>query len=301
MDRALRYFSIITAFILLDVVIMGSTVTNTGSANGCGANWPLCYGHVIPTSANAQTWIEFSHRAVSGLAGILVLIQAIWIIIRMRKVKETTFLAISSVIFIIMQALLGAAAVLWGQSSVVLALHFGISLLSFASVLLITVLVYEHTLHEKRIVPKISNGFLWNTILLSIYTYIVIYSGAFVRHTDSSLGCTDFPLCNGHVIPDLYSRAGIQYIHRTLAMLILVWLIITLIVTMKKYRNQRMISINVLLSLIFVILQAIAGVFVIYSRMALTFLLLHSLFVTCYFGVLMLLLMYVLRKNEKSV
>lgn len=301
MDRALRYFSVLTAFILLDVILMGSTVTNTGSANGCGANWPLCYGHVIPTTANAQTWIEFSHRAVSGLAGILVLIQAIWIWIRMRQVKETIFLSITSVLFIIFQALLGAAAVLWGQSSVVLALHFGISLISFASVLLITVLIFEHTLYKKRIIPNISKGFSWNYILLSIYTYIVIYSGAFVRHTGSSLGCKDFPFCNGHIMPNLYSRAGIQYIHRTLAMLILVWLIINLYVVIKKYRNQGLISINTLLALIFVILQAISGVFVIYSRMALTFLLLHSLFVTCYFGVLMISLMYILRQNEKSI
>lgn len=301
MDRILRYLSVLTAFIVLDVVLMGAVVTNTGSADGCGATWPLCYGEVIPLAAKSHTWIEFSHRAVSGLAGILVVIQAVWIWIRLKNVKESRFLSITSVFFIVLQALLGAAAVIWSQSSVVLALHFGISLLSFASVLLITIIVFEQTLYKTRIVPKVSKALTWNYIALSIYSYIVIYSGAFVRHTDSSLGCVDFPLCNGHLIPNLYSRAGIQYIHRTLALLILVWLIITLAVTLKKYKNQGVILINTLIALIFIVLQAISGVLVIYSRMGLSFLLLHSLFVTCYFGILMVLLLFLLRRKEDRI
>ncbi len=301
MDRILRYLSVIAAFIVLDVVMMGAVVTNTGSADGCGATWPLCYGEVLPLAAKSHTLIEFSHRAVAGLAGIVVIIQAVWIWIRLKKVKEARFLAITSVFFIILQALLGAAAVIWSQSSIVLALHFGISLLSFTSVLLIAIIVFEETLFKTRIVPKVSKGLTWNYIALSIYSYIVIYSGAFVRHTDSSLGCTDFPLCNGHLVPDLYSRAGIQYIHRTLAMLILVWLIINLVITLIRYKSQGVILTNTLIALIFVVLQAISGILVIYSRMALSFVLLHSLFVTCYFGILMVLLLFLLRRKEGSI
>ena len=45
--------------------------------------------------------------------------------------------------FLVLQALIGAAQVLWGQGDFILALHFGISLISFASVLLLTLIVFE--------------------------------------------------------------------------------------------------------------------------------------------------------------
>ncbi|GGL44969.1 COX15/CtaA family protein [Sporolactobacillus putidus] len=299
-DRYLRIVSIAGVLSVLIVVLMGALVTNTGSAYGCGNNWPLCNGQVIPTADKQQTWIEFSHRIVSGIASILTVIQAIWIWIQLKKVKEIRFLAIASVFFIFLQAFLGAAAVVWGQSSPVLALHFGVSLLSFASMLLIAFIVFEETLpRAHRIVPPIHRGMRWNFILLSVYSYILIYSGAFVRHTESTLGCTDFPLCNGRLFPEpLVSKAGIQYLHRVLAFIILVWLIITLIVCLKRYKNIPSLSIVLFISLIFIFLQSVSGIIIIKSNMALYSLILHALFVTCFFGLLMILLMLGLRKTN---
>ncbi|MBM7644224.1 cytochrome c oxidase assembly protein subunit 15 [Scopulibacillus daqui] len=299
-ERLIRWLSILTSLVLLMVVMQGALVTNTGSQDGCGSSWPLCYGQVIPQNAQKQTIIELSHRAVSGLAAILVVIQAIWIWIKFPKVKETKFLAIVSVFFLVLQALLGAGAVIWNQSSLVLALHFGISLISFASVLLITILVFEETWWHKRTIPAIGKGMLVNVVLLCIYSYIVIYSGAFVRHTDSSMGCLDFPLCNGTLIPDLYSRAGIQFIHRLLAGALVVWVFITLVISIVRYKHSPSILIGFLLSLIFILCQAISGILVVLTRMQLTFLLLHSFFITCFFAVLTILLMFVLRRKEKQ-
>lgn len=301
-DRRLKVFSIVTALSVLLVVLMGALVTNTGSRYGCGTDFPLCRGAVIPDGGDHKTWIEYSHRFVSGIAGILVVVQAIWIWIRMKKVPESRFLAIASVFFIVLQAALGAGAVVWGQSSVVLAMHFGISLLSFSSLLLIAFIVFEET-HPgaERIHPDIRPGMRWNIILMSIYSYLLIYSGAFVRHTESSLGCTDFPLCNGSVFPEtLISKAGIQYIHRVLALVLLIWLIATLVVCQKRYSQTPSLAKVMLFALIFTVLQAISGIFVVLSEMALIFLLLHALFVTCFFGLLMILLMLSLRKGPSE-
>ena len=64
---------------------------------------------------------------------------------------------------------------------------------------------------------------------ITIYTYIVVYIGAFVRHTDSSGGCVGWPLCNGEFIPELTGATGIAFIHRVAAMLVfllIVWITI---------------------------------------------------------------------------
>lgn len=50
----------------------------------------------------------------------------------------------------------------------------------------------------------------------AIGTYLLIVMGAVVRVTGSGLGCPDWPLCHGRLIPPLETTAIIEYTHRLL-------------------------------------------------------------------------------------
>ena len=115
---------------------------------------------------------------------------------KIGHIRETKFLAVMSVVFLILQALLGAAAVVFGSSALIMALHFGISLISFASVLLLTLLVFEADSKQKSESFYIGKTMQFHMIGIIIYTYVVVYTGAYVRHTSSSLACLDFPMCS---------------------------------------------------------------------------------------------------------
>src|SRR2546430_3840333 len=65
------WLGVIAAAGMLVVLVMGARVTDTGSAQGCGRDWPLCNGKVIPDFTIAAA-IEFSHRAVTGVEGVLI-------------------------------------------------------------------------------------------------------------------------------------------------------------------------------------------------------------------------------------
>src|SRR5215467_1333830 len=77
---------------MLLVLVMGAAVTNTGSAEGCGRSWPLCNGQFIPEFTVA-TAIEYSHRAVSGIEGMLILALAVVMLARWRTDREVVMLA----------------------------------------------------------------------------------------------------------------------------------------------------------------------------------------------------------------
>src|SRR5699024_12729129 len=105
-------------------------------------------------------------------------------------------LSFLSVFFLILQGLIGAAAVVWGQSDFVLALHFGISLISFAAVFLLTLLIFEVDKKFDATSLHIKPNHRKEIYALTIYTIIVDYIRALVRFVSSNLVCRICPFCS---------------------------------------------------------------------------------------------------------
>lgn len=95
------------------VIIWGTYVRATGSGAACGAHWPLCNGEVIPLAPQTATLIEFSHRLMSGLALIVVIILIVSAFRAYPKKHLARVGATLSLILIISEALVGAGLVLF--------------------------------------------------------------------------------------------------------------------------------------------------------------------------------------------
>lgn len=95
------------------VVLWGAYVRATGAGAGCGDHWPTCNGQVIPLEGSVKTFVEFSHRATSGVALILIAILLIWAWRAYPKAHRVRTGAVLSAVFIISEALLGAGLVLF--------------------------------------------------------------------------------------------------------------------------------------------------------------------------------------------
>lgn len=91
------------------VILWGAWVRISHSGDGCGDHWPLCDGEFIPDFTDKKTWVEFSHRMMSGLYGLIV----IYIFFKFRKnasalLRKLNWLLLT---FMTSEALLGAALV----------------------------------------------------------------------------------------------------------------------------------------------------------------------------------------------
>ena len=287
MRRSLKWLAVATTIAMIFILLGGALVTKTGSGMGCGRSWPLCNGKFLPSEITPELIIELAHRLVSGVGGIMVLVLSIWSWKAIGHIRETKFLSLLSFFFLLLQGLIGAAAVKWGQSSFVLALHFGISLVSFAAVFLLTLLIFEIDKKfnaEKLYIDK-RMGF--HIIGVSIYSYLVIYTGALVRHMKASLVCRDWPLCLNDA-PSLPTNIyeWVQMGHRAAAALIFIWIAYIFYLAVRHYKDQKVLYWGWMISFILVSLQVIAGAFIIFSRLNLYIALLHAFFITCLFGVL---------------
>lgn len=113
MNHKLARFAWFALFYNVVVILWGAYVRATGSGAGCGAHWPLCDGKIIPQDPGTAMMIEFSHRVSSGLALVVVIILFLWVRRAVAPGMPARRAAAASLVFIIVEALLGAALVLF--------------------------------------------------------------------------------------------------------------------------------------------------------------------------------------------
>ncbi|MBP1992025.1 cytochrome c oxidase assembly protein subunit 15 [Paenibacillus eucommiae] len=308
--KQLANWSAIGMFLIL---IMGALVTKTDSGRGCGDDWPLCNGKFIP-AYTISSFIEYSHRLVVGVVTLL-LMATIILVFRYVKRKDAKLFVTGAVLFTIIQAIMGAMAVNSPQSATILALHFGLSLLAFACTLLLALVFTKwggyaspyglEAISEKKLPLSFGNlkstaqpvksgsitgGFrimVWGT---AVFCYVVVYLGAFVRHSESSGGCAGWPLCNGQIIPEISGATGIVFTHRVAALLLFIC-ILTLFLISKKSTDysDRWVQ-GSKWTLILVLTQIISGAIVTWAiGDELLYLLtgmIHAVIIACLFGML---------------
>ena len=279
-----RGFAIATAIGMLIVLLMGARVTATGSADGCGNDWPLCHGSFLP-AGTYESLVEYSHRIVTGAEGILVAITSVLAWSMRRRYPEVRILVPLMAGTLVLQSLMGAAAVKWPQAPEVLASHFGISLICLASAALLARVLagrrvedagYARTAPEPQLSDRELLRFRGVAVTSVVISILVAYSGAYVRHRGAELACSSWPTCNGELVPEFGGLHGVQTIHRLGALIISLVLfgLLTLGYRLREARPD-LFTISVL-AMLLVVIQSLSGAIVIASGLQLIATLTHA-------------------------
>ena len=206
--RWLARLALVTALFTVLLIVIGAIVRVTDSGLGCGSSWPLCDGKIIPPLDNLTAWIEWSHRLFAMLIGVLGMatLVAAW-----RSKQQNRFAFVAVVIAALLytaQSMLGRQVVVHELRPVLVALHLGTAMLLLAS--LLAAVVAATYCPQKRIQADPVTLLTYITTALSL---VIILTGALVRGSGATLACTDWPLCNGAIIPVGQGQAAM--IHMT--------------------------------------------------------------------------------------
>lgn len=110
-DAFARFAWFVLAYNLV-VILWGVVVRASLSGDGCGQFWLTCHGEIVPSTPQLKTIIEYGHRVSSGIALFLVVGMAVWAFRKFSKSQITRRFALLSLVFIVVEALIGAVLVL---------------------------------------------------------------------------------------------------------------------------------------------------------------------------------------------
>ncbi len=131
------------------VALWGAVVRATQSGAGCGNNWPLCNGKVLPVSPTWHTVIEFIHRQSVTVSVVLLILSVAWTWRSTVSGQAARVFAVLTTILLLNEAFLGAVLVLRGYVTTdrslgrvfVLAIHFSNTLLMLAAMILTAIML----------------------------------------------------------------------------------------------------------------------------------------------------------------
>src|SRR5207245_9877587 len=82
-QRFLRTMAILGGVFAYATIVLGGTVRGMGAGLAC-PDWPLCNGSLVPNVRPAGVFVEYVHRLVAVLPGLLVLFTLLAALLRFR-------------------------------------------------------------------------------------------------------------------------------------------------------------------------------------------------------------------------
>ena len=211
----LRAWSLASVIFLLGLIILGGVVRITDSGLGC-PDWPFCHGKVIP-STDPSTLIEYSHRMVAAVTGLIIVVTGFVIWRSHRKERLLTSPIILAILLLIVQVILGWITVRTELNEWLVMAHLTVAQSLLALMIVIAVTGRTGARHTQPGEPtRISSTARSTFIAALVATFAVILSGAYTQATGATGACGDsWPLCSGSLFPNTFLE-GVHMGHRLL-------------------------------------------------------------------------------------
>jgi protoheme IX farnesyltransferase len=221
--------TVATTFLL---VTMGVIVRSADAGLGC-PDWPFCYGHVLPPLGDAKAWLEWIHRTIAAILGLVVIGVAALAVIDYRDRRSILLPSLGAVLLVGFQAWLGRETVRLGNSGESVTAHLAAAM----SVVGLLIYILVRSFYPARVGGRgSSQRFTLLAAFGALATFALLLFGSNVTATDSALIFPDWPLMGGSAFPPLTDVTTAHVLHRWVA--IVVGLIVEAIALI-GWRSQR--------------------------------------------------------------
>jgi cytochrome c oxidase assembly protein subunit 15 len=218
----------VLVFLTFDLIVFGAFTRLTDSGLGC-PDWPGCYGLANPFLAHQQitaaqalmptgpvsvvkAWIEMIHRYLAMGIGVLIMALMAKAWLQWRRSKSDAFapaLPTALFLFVCLQGAFGAWTVTMKLQPVIVTMHL---LLGMG---LLALLTWMGGREDYLVKPQPAGGDVATlrrvralALMAAVLLALQIALGGWVSTNYATLACSDFPLCNGQLVPPMDVEHG---------------------------------------------------------------------------------------------
>ena len=191
------------AVVIILLIAMGGVLCATHSIRTC-PDWPGCFGKIIPPLETSPI-LEYTHRLLAALGGLLILSSAIAGLARTPRLRWISWPPLAAIPLLVVVSTFGALVVLRGISPGWAAVDLGTALLVGA--LLVTSAVAAHARGARPDLPdRLAFHSPFARLALATFglVYLVFVSGVLVAGPDSITACLGWPIYS----PSLFRLDG---------------------------------------------------------------------------------------------
>jgi heme A synthase len=232
-----RLAGVTAAFAYLQVAL-GGVVRVSGSGLGC-PDWPLCHGRPYPP-ADLHAIIEYSHRAVGSVTGVLIIATVVlaWVVWRTRR-PVVAWLATASLIGVVGEGLLGAGVVANELASWLVLIHLALAMV------ILGFLVATAVMSQPPSVGIPDRGLRRLAAFSVGATYVLLLTGSTVVAGGADATCRSWPLCGSGFTADFGGVSAWTMLHRG-AVLVIGALLVFVLVRAARQPGLRTVSLATL-------------------------------------------------------
>lgn len=205
--KLFRRLAVATAIFAYLQIALGGVVRVSGSGLGC-PDWPLCHGRPYPP-ANVHAIIEYSHRAVGSVTGVLIIATVVtaWVVWRTRR-PAVAWIATASLIGVVGEGALGGVVVVNELASWLVLIHLGLAMIILGALVATAVMSMAPS-------PGVANPRLRRLAAIAAgATYLLLLTGSTVVASGADTACRAWPLCGAGLTPDFLGVNAFTMLHR---------------------------------------------------------------------------------------
>ncbi len=180
------------AFSIL-LIAMGGILCVTQSIRSC-PDWPGCFGKFYPPLETSPI-LEYAHRFLALVSGLLILAAAITGLIRNRHQGWLVFPPLAATVLLLEVSYFGARVVLYGLAPGWAAVDVGSALLVVALMIVSAGMAHVSGSQPPRPASlTFQTPFARLVLVMAVVVYVVLVSGVLVSGKNSVTGCLGWPL-----------------------------------------------------------------------------------------------------------
>lgn len=227
-----RRLAVVTALFAYLQIALGGLVRVSGSGLGC-PDWPLCNGRPYPP-ANVHSIIEYSHRAVGSVTGVLIIgtVVTAWIVFRKRR-PLVAWLATASLIGVVGEGILGGIVVANELAPWLVVVHLGLAMI----ILGFLVATAVAAMPPSAGVPD--RNFRRLAAIAAAATYVMMLTGSTVVASSADQSCNSWPLCGGGFALDFSGVNAFTMLHRGIVLVVGLLLLHVLSKAFRRWRGMK--------------------------------------------------------------